>query len=137
MIKKEGVASKVRHKMVNREHTASLYLDKTQVYMTHHAPIPVENGDSIAVAGWRNDSGLFRSVALKNPEREALIPSRNTTSESSENIMFAIAFLVAAGAISSSVYMITVFSLFPIRIGFWIKKSASKHNAGIELLSDS
>lgn len=137
LIKKTGVVSKVRHKIVDGEHTASFYLDKVQVYMTHHAPIPVENGDSIAVAGWRNVSGLFRSVALKNPERERLIPSRNTTSGSSANIMFAIAFLVVACAILLSNFILIVFALLPIRIGLWIKKSGSKHNAAIELLSNS
>ncbi len=142
LIKKEGVVSKVRHKIYNGAHTVSFYLDKTQVYMKHHAPIPAENGDAIEVAGYMDDTGLLKVVALKNIERNAYLPSNNVSSGvGCLMIVYAIAFLILFLVIvnfSSGAELIipVLFALVLIWFGHLNRKAGKKRQAEINFLSD-
>ncbi len=142
LIKKEGVVSKVRHKIYNGEHTVSFYLDKTQVYMKHYAPIPAENGDEIAVSGYMDDSGLLKVVALKNAERNAFLPGKNMSSGAGcSMIVYAVASFILVLSLTNlhlgDVLIGPVIGgLVLIYFGHLNKKAGKKRQAAIDLISD-
>ena len=66
----KGVVNKIRHKMYNRGHLSTFYINNKQIQVVSTCPNSIENGDVVNVIGVTMETGTTNAVVVQNPKRD-------------------------------------------------------------------